>query len=70
MICSARTASFPAAPYTIFRWGTPPPAVSRQLATAEGEALMLLDETVYNQHGFPLHTSRQWIRGDKFTFRI
>ncbi len=46
------------------------PAVSRQLATAEGEALMLLDETVLDQHDRPLHTSRQWIRGDKFTFRI
>jgi GntR family transcriptional regulator len=46
------------------------PAVSRQLATAEGEALMLLDETVFDQRDRPLHTSRQWIRGDKFTFRI
>jgi len=46
------------------------PAVSRQLATAEGEALMLLDETVFDQHDNPMHTSRQWIRGDKFTFRI
>jgi len=46
------------------------PAVSRQLATAPGEALLLLDETVYDQQERPLHTSRQWIRGDKFTFRI
>lgn len=46
------------------------PAVSRQLATAPGEALLLLDETVYDQQDRPLHTSRQWIRGDKFTFRI
>jgi GntR family transcriptional regulator len=46
------------------------PTVSRQLATAAGEALLLLDETVYDQQDRPLHTSRQWIRGDKFTFRI
>ena len=46
------------------------PAVSRQLATAVGEALLLLDELVYDQQDRPLHTSRQWIRGDKFTFRI
>ena len=46
------------------------PTVSRHLGTATGEALMLLDETVFDQHNRPLHLSRQWIRGDKFTFRI
>ena len=46
------------------------PVVSRYLATAAGEALLLLDETVFDQQDRPLHTSRQWIRGDKFTFRI
>jgi len=46
------------------------PIVSRYLATALGEALLLLDETVFDQRDRPLHTSRQWIRGDKFTFRI
>ena len=46
------------------------PIVSRYLATAAGEALLLLDEIVYDQQDRPLHTSRQWIRGDKFTFRI
>lgn len=46
------------------------PNVSRYLATAAGEALLLLDETVFDQQDRPLHTSRQWIRGDKFTFRI
>ncbi len=46
------------------------PAVSRYLGTAPGEALLLLDEIVFDQHDRPLHTSRQWIRGDKFTFRI
>ena len=46
------------------------PLVSKYLGTAVGEALLLLDETVLDQHEQPLHTSRQWIRGDKFTFRI
>jgi GntR family transcriptional regulator len=50
--------------------GHAPPAVARYLGTQPGEALMLLDETVYDQSGRPLHVSRQWIRGDKFTFRI
>jgi DNA-binding GntR family transcriptional regulator len=35
-----------------------------------GHALLLLDETVLDQHGAPLHLSRQWIRGDKYTFRM
>ena len=26
--------------------------------------------TGLDQHGEPLHLSRQWIRGDKYTFRI
>lgn len=46
------------------------PLASKQLHTEAGDALLLLDELVFNQHGEPLHTSRQWIRGDKFTFRI
>ena len=46
------------------------PFVSKHLNTELGEALLVLDELVYNQHGEPLHTSRQWIRGDRFTFRI
>ncbi|NLI20790.1 MAG: GntR family transcriptional regulator [Clostridiales bacterium] len=46
------------------------PAVARHLLTAPGEALLLLDETVFDQQDRPLHTSRQWIRGDRFTFRI
>ncbi len=46
------------------------PLVSRHLGTALGEALLILDETVMDQQEQPLHTSRQWIRGDKFTFRI
>ena len=46
------------------------PAVSRHLACSPGDALLLLDELVFNQHGEPLHLSRQWIRGDRYTFRI
>lgn len=46
------------------------PLVSRHLGCAQGDALLLLDETVLDQHGEPLHLSRQWIRGDKYTFRI
>ena len=46
------------------------PYVSRHLGCAQGDALLLLDELVLNQHGEPLHLSRQWIRGDKYTFRI
>ena len=46
------------------------PVVSRYLQTAPNEALLLLDEMVLDQHEKPLHVSRQWIRGDKFTFRI
>ncbi|NCB31590.1 MAG: GntR family transcriptional regulator [Clostridia bacterium] len=46
------------------------PLVSKHLGTQPGEALLVLDETVHDQHDQPLHVSRQWIRGDKFTFRI
>ena len=46
------------------------PMVSRQLSTEPGEALLILDELVLDQHGEPLHLSRQWIRGDRYTFRI
>lgn len=46
------------------------PFVSKHLNTEVGDALLLLDEMVFNQHEEPLHLSRQWIRGDKFTFRI
>lgn len=46
------------------------PTVSKHLNTAQGEALLILDQTVMDQHGEPLHLSRQWIRGDRYTFRI
>jgi GntR family transcriptional regulator len=44
--------------------------VSQMLETKVGDALLLLDQVVYDQHDLPLHLSRQWIRGDRFTFRI
>lgn len=44
--------------------------VGRLLGTKDGDALLLLDQVVYDQHDHPLHLSRQWIRGDRFTFRI
>ncbi len=46
------------------------PFVSKHLPVSQGDAMLLLDETVLDQHGEPLHTSRQWIRGDRYTFRI
>jgi len=46
------------------------PMAARQLGCQPGDALLLLDETVLDQHDEPLHLSRQWIRGDKYTFRI
>ncbi len=46
------------------------PAEARMLGVAQGTALLRLDETIYDQHGAPLHTSHQVIRGDRFTFRI
>lgn len=33
-------------------------------------ALLNLYEVIYDSHGSPIHTSMQFIRGDKFTFRI
>nr|MBR4280110.1 GntR family transcriptional regulator [Clostridia bacterium] len=35
-----------------------------------GTALLQLEQTIFDQHGVPLHTSHQVIRGDRFTFRI
>jgi len=46
------------------------PLVSRYLGTPPNEALLILDEIVLDRRRQPLHSSRQWIRGDKFTFRI
>ena len=44
--------------------------VGKLLGTKDGDALLRLDQVVYDQHDQPLHLSRQWIRGDRFTFRI
>lgn len=43
---------------------------ARQLDVQPGTALLQLDQVIYDQHGTPLHTSHQVIRGDRFTFRI
>ena len=43
---------------------------ARLLGVEIGAALLRLDQVVYDQHGVPLHTSHQVIRGDRFTFRI
>lgn len=45
-------------------------AQARLLEVDPGQALLLLREVVFDQHGRPLHTSYQLIRGDRFTFRI
>ena len=53
--------------------------ISMSFATAEqarylnietGTALLHLREVIFDQRGRPLHTSQQWIRGDRFVFRI
>jgi len=46
------------------------PHQARHLQIQQGEALLCLEELIYDQHGLPLHTSHQVIRGDRFTFRI
>lgn len=45
-------------------------AQAKALGVEPGDALMCLREVIYDQHGRPLHTSHQVIRGDRFTFRI
>ena len=46
------------------------PSDARQLGVEQGSALLALNELIYDQNGQLLHTSRQKIRGDRFTFRI
>lgn len=46
------------------------PSQARHLDVSNGDALLSLHEVIFNQHGQPLHTSQQYIRGDRFTFRI
>jgi len=35
-----------------------------------GDAVLYLREIIYDKEGQPLHVSKQYIRGDRFTFRI
>ena len=65
-----RHGSMPSSAVHDISLGHATPAVARHLACQPGDALLLLDELVLDQHGEPLHLSRQWIRGDKYTFRI
>lgn len=46
------------------------PAQARLLGVNPGDALLQLEQVIFDQHGTPLHTSHQVIRGDRFTFRI
>ena len=46
------------------------PSQARHLGVAAGDALLSLHEVIFDQNGRPLHTSQQYIRGDRFTFRI
>jgi len=46
------------------------PAQARLLGVNPGDALLQLEQVIYDQNGEPLHTSHQVIRGDRFTFRI
>ncbi len=68
--CLQQHGTIPASALHDISLGHTTPFVSKHLGTEVGDALLLLDETVLDQHGTPLHLSRQWIRGDKFTFRI
>lgn len=43
---------------------------AKALNIEPGAALLHLKEVIYDQRGRPLHNSEQWIRGDRFVFRI
>ena len=43
---------------------------AKYLNITPGDALLHLKEVIYDQRGRPLHNSQQWIRGDRFVFRI
>ncbi len=43
---------------------------AKYLEVENGEALLHLYEVIYDKLGQPIHTSVQYIRGDRFTFRI
>ena len=46
------------------------PRQAEALGVAGGTALLCLREVIFDQRGRPLHNSVQWIRGDRFVFRI
>jgi len=46
------------------------PSQAKMLHIAPGEALLHLYEVIYDKQEKPIHTSKQFIRGDRFTFRI
>lgn len=68
--CLMRHGCMPSSAVHDIALGHATPMVARHLGCQPGDALLLLDEMVLDQHGEPLHLSRQWIRGDKYTFRI
>jgi GntR family transcriptional regulator len=68
--CLRRRGVIPTSARRALSLGHATPFVGKHLGTDVGHALLLLDETVLDQHGAPLHLSRQWIRGDKYTFRM
>lgn len=45
-------------------------STAQRLSVPKDTPLVLLQEVVYDQKGRPLHTSKQFIRGDIFTFKI
>lgn len=46
------------------------PSQAKLLQISPGEALLHLYEIIYDNQEKPIHISRQFIRGDRFTFRI
>jgi len=42
---------------------------AKYLEVETGTPLLRLHEVIFDQKGRPLHTSQQWIRGDRFVFR-
>ena len=68
--CLRRHGVIPSSARRDISLGHATPFVSKHLGADVGDALLLLHETVLDQHGAPLHLSRQWIRGDKYTFRM
>ncbi len=46
------------------------PNIARLLRVEQEATLMYLHEVIFDKKGRPLHTSRQYIRGDIFAFRL